>query len=412
MKQIKEFKILQSGLSSVKGFESAGVSAQIKYQNRLDMALIFSQSPCVGAGVFTTNKIQAACIKHNKNNINNSISAVIINSGIANACTGEEGIKACQKSAKYASKVLHINQNNVLLASTGVIGKQLPMDRIQKGIELLAAQKNSSKQNAQNVAQAIMTTDTKPKHIAIEVVIGNTPVRIGGIAKGSGMIHPNMATMLGFIITDANISQKLLQKALKKDVASTYNMIWVDGDTSTNDMVLALANAQAGNKKITDSKHKDYKTFKKALHFVNMYLAKEIARDGEGASKLICSIVKGAQKSSTAKILAKSIIASNLVKCAMFGNDANWGRIICAMGYSGAKFDEGKVNLFFKSKAGEIQILKNGCALDFSEENASKILKQNEIEVILDLQSGDKQATAFGCDLSYDYIKINADYRS
>ncbi len=414
----KNFKILRGGITSVRGFQAAGIQANIKYKKRKDMALIFSQAPCVAAGVFTKNQIKAACIDFNQSNIKNPIHAIMINSGIANACTGEQGKKSCQESADQISKALqisqtlHITKDNILLASTGVIGKQLPMDKISKGILLLTKAKSTSMQSAKDAAQAIMTTDTAPKEVAIEVPIKGKKVRIAGIAKGSGMIHPNMATMLGFIVTDINISQKLLTKALKKDVKSTYNMISVDGDTSTNDMVLLLANKKARNEEILDSSDKDFEVFCKALHFVNTTLAKKIAQDGEGATKLCEVKIENATTTKQARILAKSVITSNLVKTALFGNDANWGRIICALGYSKAKFDAKKIDLSFISKAGKIEILKNGKALDFNEKLAKRILAQKEVQILVNLRDGSKSATAWGCDLSYDYVRINADYRS
>lgn len=407
-----EIKILKSGLNALPSFESAGVMANIKYKNRKDMALIFSKTPCIAAGVFTKNKVRAACVEYDKQKLSNPIQAIIINSGIANACTGKVGLEACVESAKFAAQALKINQDSILLASTGVIGAQLPMPRIKKGISLLAKAKNSSTQNAKDCAQAIMTTDTTLKNAAVEFRINNARVKIAGIAKGSGMIHPNMGTMLSFLITNANISKKLLQKALKQDVKNTYNMISVDGDTSTNDSVLLLSNKKARHQEITDSSDKNYKIFKKALRVLNTILAKKIASDGEGANKLISAIVKNAPKKSQARKLAKSVITSNLVKTAMFGNDANWGRILCAMGYSEAGFEQAKLDLYFQSQKGIIQILKNGDALAFSEKQASKILAQKEASILIDLKSGTKQAAAWGCDLSYEYVKINASYRS
>lgn len=414
------FKILKNGLEALSSFEYAGIKAGIKYKDRLDMALIYSGLPCVAAGVFTRNKVRAACVEHNIARLKDTpyFHAIIINAGNANACTGERGKKDCLESALSASIALDIDFHATLLASTGVIGVPLPMSKIKKGILNLAKAKSSSKINAQNTAKAIMTTDTHQKQCALEFRSKNgAKVRIAGIAKGSGMIHPNMATLLGFIITDINISQKLLQQALKKVTKNTFNMISVDRDTSTNDMVLALSNKSAKNELIVDERSVDYKAFLKGLEMVCDDLARQIAKDGEGASKLITAIVQNAQSKRVARKLAKSIISSNLVKCAMYGNDANWGRILCAMGYAGVDFAKDRLDLSISSKAGNIAIMQNGEALSIDEKRAKRILKNSEITIVADLKSRGaskkaKSAKAYGCDLTPSYVNINADYRS
>ena len=313
--------------------------------------------------------------------------------------------------AKEAACVLGVEAESVLVGSTGVIGMQLPMDRVKSGIKMLAEAKNSSKEKGTEAAKAIMTTDTKKKEAAVTFEIGGKTVTIGGMSKGSGMIHPNMCTMLAFLITDAAITKKALQCALSEDVEDTYNMISVDGDTSTNDTVLLLANGMADNKKIKYGT-KEYEQFKKALHYVNETLAKEMAGDGEGATALFEVKVVGAKTKEQAKVLSKSIVCSNLTKTAIAGHDANWGRILCAMGYSGAQFDPEKVDLFFESAAGKLQIIENGVALNYSEEKATEILSEPKVTAIADLKEGDAAATAWGCDLTHEYISINADYRS
>lgn len=406
-------KIITGGVTAAKGFEAASVEARIKYQNRKDMALVYSQVPCVAAGTFTTNVVKAAPVKWDQEVVyySESAQAVIINSGIANACTGAEGYGYCKQTAEAAAKALNVPESSVLVASTGVIGMQLPMDRIAAGVELLAKGKEDTEEAGLDAAKAIMTTDTKPKYVGVEIEIGGKTVTIGGMCKGSGMIHPNMCTMLSFVTTDAAISQELLLEALKADVEDTYNMISVDGDTSTNDTCLLLANGMAENTKITE-KNADYETFTKALRFVNETLAKQMAGDGEGATALFEVKVIGAETKEQAKILSKSVITSSLTKAAIYGHDANWGRILCAMGYSGAQFDPEKVDLFFESAAGKMQIIKDGVAVDYSEEEATKILSEPAVTAIADIKMGAAQATAWGCDLTYDYVKINADYRS
>ena len=404
---------IKGGVTAAKGFEAASTAAGIKYKDRTDMALIYSQVPCEAAGTFTTNVVKAAPVKWDRQVVDSGkkAQAVIVNSGIANACTGAEGFGYCKDTAEAAAKYLSVDAEGVLIGSTGVIGKQMPIDRLTAGIEVLAGKKNDSIENGTEAAKAIMTTDTHEKELAVTIQVGGKTVTIGGMAKGSGMIHPNMCTMLAFVTTDAVITKEALQKALSEDVVDTYNMISVDGDTSTNDTALVLANGMAENPMI-EYGTEDYQTFKAALHEINEYLAKQIAGDGEGATALFEVKVKGAESVESAKVLAKSIACSNLTKTAIAGHDANWGRIVCAMGYSGAQFDPEKVDLFFESKAGKIQIAEDGVALDFSEEKATEILSQPEVTAIADVKMGDAEATAWGCDLTHGYIEINADYRS
>ena len=406
-------KTVNGGVTAAKGFEAAGVAAEIKYKGRTDMALVYSQAPCKVAGTFTTNVAKAAPVKWDQKIVKESDFAqvIIVNSGIANACTGAEGYGYCKDTADKAAEVFGVPADAVLLGSTGVIGKQLPIDRIRAGVEKLAAAKADTLEAGNAAAKAIMTTDTCEKELAVEIEIGGKTVTIGGMAKGSGMIHPNMCTMLSFITTDAVISKEALQKALSDDVNDTYNMISVDGDTSTNDTVLVMANGMAGNEEIVVGTEA-YETFAAALHEVNVYLAKKIAGDGEGATALFEVNIVGAATKEQAVLLSKAIACSNLTKTAIAGHDANWGRIICAMGYSGADFDPEKVDLFFESKAGKIQIAENGVALDFSEEKATEILSQSVVVATADVKMGDAKATAWGCDLTHAYIEINADYRS
>ena len=404
---------IKGGVTAAKGFEAASTAAGIKYKDRTDMALIYSQVPCEAAGTFTTNVVKAAPVKWDRQVVDSGkkAQAVIVNSGIANACTGAEGFGYCKDTAEAAAKYLSVDAEGVLIGSTGVIGKQMPIDRLTAGIEVLAGKKNDSIENGTEAAKAIMTTDTHEKELAVTIQVGGKTVTIGGMAKGSGMIHPNMCTMLAFVTTDAVITKEALQNALSEDVVDTYNMISVDGDTSTNDTALVLANGMAENP-VIEYGTEDYQTFKAALHEINEYLAKQIAGDGEGATALFEVKVKGAESVEAAKVLAKSIACSNLTKTAIAGHDANWGRIVCAMGYSGAQFDPEKVDLFFESKAGKIQIAEDGVALVFCEEKATEILSQPEVTAIADVKMGDAEATAWGCDLTHGYIEINADYRS
>mgnify|MGYP000012544272 CR=1 FL=1 len=406
-------KQIKGGVTAAKGFKAASTAAGIKYKDRTDMAMIYSEVPCAVAGTFTTNIVKAAPVKWDQHVVYDSkkAQAVIVNAGIANACTGEEGMGYCKATAEKVNKLLQIPTDEVLVASTGVIGMQLPIDRICAGVETMVPQLNGDIESGHNAALAIMTTDTHEKEVAVEIELSGKTVTIGGMCKGSGMIHPNMCTMLSFVTTDAAISQELLLEALKADVEDTYNMISVDGDTSTNDTCLLLANGMAENTKITE-KNADYETFTKALRFVNETLAKQMAGDGEGATALFEVKVIGAETKEQAKILSKSVITSSLTKAAIYGHDANWGRILCAMGYSGAQFDPEKVDLFFESAAGKMQIIKDGVAVDYSEEEATKILSEPAVPAIADIKMGAAQATAWGCDLTYDYVKINADYRS
>lgn len=406
-------EIIKGGVTAATGFEAACTAAGLKYKDRTDMAMVYSQEPCITAGTFTTNVVKAAPVKWDQQVVKSGrkSQAVIVNSGIANACTGAEGFGYCKDTADKAGEVLGIDPEGVLIGSTGVIGKQMPIEKLKSGIEALAPKKAASLEAGTEAARAIMTTDTKEKEIAVTIQAGGKTVTIGGMAKGSGMIHPNMCTMLAFITTDAVITKEALQSALSEDVADTYNMISVDGDTSTNDTVLLLANGMAGNDEIQYGTE-DYRIFKEALHTINEYLAKKIAGDGEGATALFEAKVVGAESKEQAKVLAKSIVCSNLTKTAIAGHDANWGRILCAMGYSGAQFDPEKVDLFFESAAGKIQIVKDGTAVDYSEEEATRILSEPEVTATADVKMGDAQAAAWGCDLTHGYIEINADYRS
>ncbi len=412
-------KIIDGGVTAAKGFMAASAAAQIKYQGRTDMAMIYSEKACKAAGTFTSNVVKAAPVLWDREvtEKGSDIHAVVMNSGIANACTGEEGFEICRKTSKTAAEAVEaafgkkINAEDVLVASTGVIGMQMPMDRVEAGIQALVPALSDSREAGHAAACAIMTTDTKPKEAAVEIEIGGKTVRVGGMCKGSGMIHPNMCTMLSFVTTDLAISDELLKEALREDVKDTYNMISVDGDTSTNDTALLLANGEAGNEELTE-KTEDYQTFCEALHYVNESLAKMMAGDGEGATALFEVKVVGADSKEHAKILAKSVITSSLTKTAIFGHDANWGRILCALGYAGVDFDPLKVELYFESKAGKILIAEKGTGIAFSEEKAKEILSQPEVRALVDMHMGSAEATAWGCDLSYDYVKINADYRS
>lgn len=403
----------EGGVTAPKGFKAASVAARIKYQNRTDMAMIYSEMPCTHAGVFTTNLVKAAPVRWDKAVVTDSpfAQAVVVNSGIANACTGNEGYEYCNKSAQCVADCLGIEKGSVLVASTGVIGMQLPMDRIENGIKMLSESLDGTLLAGTKAAEAIMTTDTVSKEVAVKFTVDGKEVTIGGMCKGSGMIHPNMCTMLGFVTTDLAISKELLQKALSENVVDTFNMVSVDGDTSTNDTLIVLANGMAGNEMITEE-NEAYEQFKEAFNYVNTTLAKKMAADGEGATALFETKVIHAKSKEDARVLSKSVICSSLTKAAIYGHDANWGRILCALGYSGVTFDPEKVELFFESKAGKIQIYKDGVATDYSEEEATKILSEPEVTVIVDMKDGEYEAAAWGCDLTYDYVKINADYRS
>ena len=404
---------IDGGVTAAKGFQAASTAAGIKYKDRKDMAMIYSRQPCKAAGTFTTNVVQAAPVKWDQKIVRESAyaQAVVINAGIANACTGAEGMGYCRDTAQVAAECLGIPAEAVLVASTGVIGKQLPMEKLAAGVRAMVPRLEESRESGLEASKAIMTTDTENKEIAVQFQAGGRTVTVGGMCKGSGMIHPNMCTMLAFVTTDAAISRELLQEALREDIKDTYNMISVDGDTSTNDTVLLLANGMAGNPEITE-KNEDYQAFCQALNRVNQTLAKKMAGDGEGCTALFEVKVIGAQSKDQAVTLSKSVITSSLTKAAIFGHDANWGRILCAMGYSGARFDPEKVDLYFESAAGKLQIIRDGVALDYSEEQATRILSEPEVTAIADVKMGRASATAWGCDLTYDYVKINADYRS
>ena len=406
-------EIIAGGVTAAKGFTAAGTAAGIKYQDRKDMAMIYSETPCRAAGVFTRNVVKAAPVLWDKEIVGRKgqVRAVVINAGIANACTGQQGYEACSRTAGAAAKALGIGETEVLVCSTGVIGMQLPMDRIAEGAGKLAGLVRGGAEAGLEAAEAIMTTDTRPKQAAVQVQIGGKTVTVGGMCKGSGMIHPDMCTMLAFVTTDTDMSADLLQEALSCDVVDTFNMVSVDGDTSTNDTLLVLANGCAGNAPILE-KNADYDVFAAALHEVCVTLAKKIAGDGEGATALFEAKVVGADTKEHARVLAKSVITSSLTKAAIFGHDANWGRILCALGYAGVSFDPEKIELYLESGAGRILIYRDGNAADYSEKEASEILSCPEVTAYVDMKMGSEEATAWGCDLTYDYVKINADYRS
>ncbi|MBQ4584749.1 MAG: bifunctional glutamate N-acetyltransferase/amino-acid acetyltransferase ArgJ [Clostridia bacterium] len=403
-------KLINGGVCAAQGFVASGIHCGIrKNKEKKDLALIYTPTRATCAAVYTTNKVKGAPLTVTKNNISDGYAqAVICNSGNANTCNAN-GIEIAEKMCDLLASELKIDKKDVVVASTGVIGQPLDITPIKNGIPALV--EGLSPDASGSAAEGIMTTDTRLKEIALSFEIGGVECRIGGIAKGSGMIHPNMATMLVFITTDCKISAEMLQLALSTDVSSTFNMVSVDGDTSTNDMVTVLANGQAGNKEIT-TQGEDFDIFMKALNTITVNLCQKIAGDGEGATKLIECKVSGAQDEQNAKIIAKSIICSSLVKAAMFGADANWGRILCAIGYSGASVDVNKVFVSFESSKGEISVCENGAGVDFSEEIAKEILLENEITIKVKLGDGNGQATAWGCDLTYDYVKINGDYRT
>ncbi len=403
-------KIIDGGVCSAKGFLANGIYCGIR-KNKLkkDLALIYSQVPATASGVYTTNLVKGAPLKVTQKNISDGrAQAVICNSGNANTCNinGEEiALKTC----KILADTLNIDQTDVVVASTGVIGQPLDISPIEKGIPQLV--KGLSKDGGRDCAQAIMTTDTVYKEVAVEFTVDGKVCKMGGIAKGSGMIHPDMATMLVFITTDAKISKSALDKALKTDIRNTFNMLSVDGDTSTNDMVIVLANGMAENSEIQEDSA-DFLEFMKALNTVTVGLCKMIAGDGEGATKLLECVVSGAKDTMTAKTVAKSVVCSSLLKAAMFGADANWGRVLCAIGYSKADVDINKIDVSFKSNKGEILVCKKGNGVDFSEEKAKEILLEKEIDILVNLGSGECSSVAWGCDLTYDYVKINGDYRT
>lgn len=402
---------IDGGVAAPQGFTTNGLCAGIKAgRTKPDTALIFSERPCAAAGVFTKNRVQAECVKLSRRHVaDGSAQAVIVNSGNANACTGEQGAQAALRMAQAAASCLSLPANEVLVCSTGVIGQQLPVEKIECQMVQLVA--GLSKEGHRAAREAIMTTDTRYKEAALETTIGGKTVRLGTMAKGSGMIHINMGTMLGFITTDCAISAAMLDKALRESVAGTYNCVSVDGDTSTNDTLLILANGMAGNQ-VIDSEGPDYDAFLSALNQLNTIMAKRIAADGEGAEHLVECRVDGAASVEDAHILAKAVISSNLVKAAFFGKDANWGRILCAMGYSGGNFTPEKTSVSFVSKAGSIQVFQRGVPLNFDEELARKILTEDETCIMVELQDGTCSGTAWGCDLTYEYVKINGDYRT
>ena len=404
---------IEGGVCAAKGFKAAAYAAGIKYQGRTDMAMLFSESPCAVAGTFTSNLFKAAPVVWDADIVHGrgKAQAVVVNSGIANACTGEEGFGCCRSTAKAAAEALGIETEDVLLGSTGVIGMQLPVEKLEAGARALAERLAGGAEAANEAARAIMTTDTHEKETAREIEIDGIKVHVGGMTKGSGMIHPNMCTMLGYLTTDIAIDGKLLQKALSGIVTDTFNMISVDGDTSTNDTLLCMANGMAGNP-VIDTEDERYEVFRAALYDVCLHLAKEMAADGEGATKLVECTVRGADTKDNARTLAKSVICSSLVKAAMYGCDANWGRELCALGYSGVTFDPGKVDMYFKAGDHEMLIFTGGVGTDYSEEEAAKLLSEDHVEIIADMHMGDESAVAYGCDLTYDYVKINADYRS
>lgn len=404
---------IKGGVTAAQGFEAASCEANIKYSGRTDMAMVFSKEPCECAGTFTSNVVKAACVQWDMQIVESGkpLHAVVINSGIANACTGKEGFDACEASARAVEDSLKVPYDSVAVASTGVIGMQLPVDKLVKGINAMSKTLDDSLGAGTAASKAIMTTDTVNKEVAVSFMAGGKKVTLGGMSKGSGMIHPNMCTMLAFITTDLSIDKLLMQEALREVVADTFNMITVDGDTSTNDSLILMANGLAGNDKIT-AKNEDYKSFKEALFFVCRFLARKMASDGEGATKLFEAKVVNAKSKEDARTLSRAIVGSNLSKAAIYGCDANFGRFLCAMGYSGAQFDQNDVELFFESRAGRLQVFDKGTPIDFDEDFAVKIMKEDEVTVFVDMHEGEAEAAAWGCDLTYDYVKINADYRS
>ena len=405
-------KIIEGGICAAKGFEAAGVHCGIRKNNdKKDLSLIYSKKVANAAAVYTTNLVKGAPLIVTKEHLSDGkAQAIIINSGNANTCNSN-GIEIAKKTCTLVSEKLGIDEKDVLVASTGVIGQKLDIQPIKDGLPSLVEKLSSDSSASSSAAEGIMTTDTKLKQIAIEFTIGEKTCHIGGIAKGSGMIHPNMATMLVFITTDVSISSDMLQKALSEDIKNTFNMVSVDGDTSTNDNVIILANGLAQNETIS-SDGDEFCEFMKALNTLTVYLCRCIAGDGEGATKLLECSVTGAKNKDIAKTVAKSVICSSLTKAAMFGADANWGRVLCAIGYSKADVDIDKIDVAFKSKEGRIDVCNGGAGIDFSEEKAKKILLEDEIDILINLNDGSEAATAWGCDLTYDYVKINGDYRT
>ena len=403
-------KLIKGGVCAAKGFKANGIHCGIrKNRTKRDLALIYSEVVGSAAAVYTTNLVKGAPIAVTKKNIANGYAqAMICNSGNTNTCNAN-GVEVAEKTCEILSNYLKVEKNDIIIASTGVIGQPLNIQPIKDGVPALVD--GLSAEFGEYAAEAIMTTDTVKKEVAVEFVVGGKTCRMGGIAKGSGMIHPNMATMLVFITTDVSISPKMLQKALSGDIANTFNMVSVDGDTSTNDMVSMIANGMAGNAQI-DGDGEDFEVFMKALNTVTVNLCRMIAGDGEGATKLLECNVTGGKTLSVSKTVAKSVICSSLVKAAMFGADANWGRVLCAIGYSGAAVDVNKIDVAFKSNKGTIVVCKDGAGVEFSEEIAKEILMEKEINILVDLNDGEYSSTAWGCDLTYDYVKINGDYRT
>lgn len=404
------FHIIEGGVTAAKGFQASGIHCGIrKNRSKADLALIYSDVPCAAAAVYTQNLVKGAPIAVTKRNIADGMArAVICNSGNANTCNAD-GEEKAQKMCDLIAAELHIDSSDVIVASTGVIGQVLPIEPIANSVKTLAEALSTTGSN--DAAKAIMTTDTVEKEYALEVELDGKTVTIGGITKGSGMIHPNMATMLGFLTTDASIIPELLNEALHTAIEDTFNMVSVDGDTSTNDMVSVMASGLAENQTITEKNH-EYKLFTQALTEVCAVLSRKIAKDGEGATRLLECAVTGAKTKEDARTVAKSVICSNLLKCAIFGADANWGRVLCAIGYSGANININGVDVAFESKQGRIEVCKNGAGLPFDEDIAKKILLEDDIIVAVTLHEGSECATAYGCDLTYDYVKINGDYRS
>lgn len=400
-------KIIEGSITAPEGFKAGAVCSGVKKKGKRDVAIIYSETKCQAAGVFTTNKVRAACVDITRKHLEDGrAQAIVVNSGNANACTGERGVKDTLEMASLTAQLLGINPEDVLVASTGVIGVFMPMDKIRDGIK--RAHQKLSREGGHEAALAILTTDLTTKEIAVEIEIDGKPVKIGAIAKGSGMIHPNMATMLAFITTDAAVTAECLREVIRSSAAISYNMISVDRDTSTNDMALIMANGLAGNQLIDDPASPAFKKFKEAIDFVNINLAKMIARDGEGATRLIEVKVVNAPDEKTARLIARSIVSSNLTKAAVFGKDANWGRILAAAGYSGADFDPYKVDVYLGSE----KMAENGMGLIFDEDKAREELEKDPVIIKVDLKAGGFSATAWGCDLSYEYVRINAEYRT
>ena len=407
----KNFKFIDGSVTSPLGFTAQGVCASIKPSNttKRDLALIYCEKPCTAAAVYTKNLVKSSTIQVTKKHLENGIAqAVIVNSGNANTCNAD-GIEVAEKMCDIAAETLSVSPEDVIVASTGVIGQPLPIEPVIKGAQMMKGK--LSKDGGTNAAEAIMTTDTVKKEMAMEMTLGGKKVTVGGIAKGSGMIHINMGTMLSFVTTDAAVSAEMLEEALREAVEDSYNMVSVDGDTSTNDTLAIMASGLAGNEPIT-AKNDDYKIFVAGLTEAFKSLAKQLAGDGEGATKLLVCTVDGAKTKQDAVTVSKSIICSSLLKAAMFGADANWGRVLCAIGYSGADVDVTKVDVSFKSCKGEILVCKDGAGVEFSEEKAKEILLEKEINILVSLNDGDGKAEAYGCDLTYDYVKINGDYRT